>query len=252
MGIHRFARRPLSIAAIVSITLLGSSAACCAAGTSQSLADSPEWNQLAHLWQTLLDHSSNQVYNPTLFQSLATDLNATEQQFSVLSDRGALPKPLAEYLRGLFDIRYQYLAQVQYTTRSGVSSSPLEASYNAARWVIELQLSLLRKPSVTKADKELVKAAESNIAYQLAYLYHYDRLADEVDRRRAELKKKEDAGEKVDYKAFDSDAERRQNRLFEAYKSHKLSRVSIVDQAMPYILDLTRCEVSPSQTPTGP
>ncbi len=210
----------------------------------QSLSDSQEWIGLARLWQTLLDHSSNEVYNPSTFQSLAADLDKADGQFAALTDRGAIPKPIADYLKSLFHSRYQYLAEMQYTTRSNIQETPVGASRHAALWVLELQLGILRRPILAKADEELAKAAETNVAFQLTYLSDLDEFQREADQRRAELKKRQDAGEKVDLARFDEEVERRQNRLLDAYRQHALRTTPIVKQAMPYILSLTRQQTS--------
>jgi hypothetical protein len=254
MRSHRITGRAFPIALIICLLLAaGATSGMCAGPGKQALADTQEWSQLARLWQTLLDHSSNQVYNPTLFQSLAAEVNATDAELAALANRGALPKPVANYLRELFHARYQYLGEVQYTARSSVTATPVEASRHAALWVIELQLSVLRRPVQSRADEELARAAESNIAYQLTYLYNLDKFEAEVDRRRMELKKRADAGEKIDFKPFDTDVERREKRLLDAYKLRDLPGVPLVKQAMPYIVALTRQEPSPNgAAPAGP
>jgi hypothetical protein len=244
MSSHTGTGRAARVALIICCSLAIGAAWAVAAG-KQPLPDTQEWGHLTRLWQTLLDHSSNQVYNQTIFRSLAADVNATDSKLAALASRGALPKPVADYLRGLFHMRYEYLGEVQYTARSRVTTTPIEASRHAALWVIELQLSVLRRPVQSKADEDLVQAAESNTAYQLIYLYHLDTFQAEADRRRMDLKKKEDAGQKVDYKPFDSDVERRQTRLLNAHQLRDLPGVPIVKQAMPYIVALTR------QRPSG-
>jgi hypothetical protein len=222
-----------------------------AKGSKQAIADTTEWSHLARLWQTLLDHSSNRVYNPSLFRGLAGDVNAVDSEFAALADRGELPRPVADYLRHLFHMRYPYLGECQYTTRSSVSATPVEASRSAARWVVELQLSVLRAPLLSKADGELAQAAESNISYQLTYLYHLEKLDSEVEQRRAEMKKREEGGEKIDWKAFESDVDRRENLLLDAYRARKLPRAGVVNEGMPYVIALTRQEVSSVNSP-GP
>jgi hypothetical protein len=216
-------------------------AAIAAAGMSkEGLANRPEWQHLCRLWQALLDHSSGQVSNPAIFQALADDMYEAEADLGALTARGALRKPVAEYLKSLFHVRYQYLSDYCYTTRSSVRESPFEASRQAALWVVELQLSILRNPALSQADVELARAAESNLVYQLTYLYHVDKFSSEVERRRIDMKKREDAGEKIDWKGFEGDVERRQKLLLEAYEARKLPRVKVVEEAGPYLVALTR------------
>ena len=230
--------------ALGCLLLAAASPALCSARSMQALSDSPEWCQLAKLWQALLDHSSERVYSPSLFQGLAGDVNAVDSEVATLANGGALPKPVADYLGRLFHARYQYLGECHYTTQSSVNESPFEASRTAALWVVELQLSVLRRPLASKADAELADAAEANLTYQLTYLHHLDRFSSDVDERRTATKKREEAGEKVDWKAFDTDVERRQGLLLDAYRSRKLPPADIVHRAMPYIVALTRWEPS--------
>ncbi|MFB3882061.1 MAG: hypothetical protein ACE149_12410 [Armatimonadota bacterium] len=230
--------------ALVCLVLVGAGPACCSARDLRALSDSPQWNRLAGLWQALLDHSSQRIYSPSLFQGLAGDVSGVDATLSELAQGGALPRPVADYLARLFHARYQYLAQSYYTTRSSVSESPFEASRTAALWVVELQLAVLRRPAASKADAELAEAAEANLIFQLTYLRHLDEFASQVDDRRVAMKKREEAGEKVDWKAFDADVERRQGLLLEAYRNRKLPPAEIVHRSLPYILALTRLEVS--------
>lgn len=218
-----------------------------AAMSKEAIAGTPEWCHLAHLWQTLLDHSSGQVSNPTIFQGLAKDMNAVDAELAALAGRGALRKPVSDYLARLFHMRYQYLSQYHYTTRSSIRESPFEASCQAALWIVELQLSILRKPALSKADLELAQAAESNLAYQLTYLYHVEGFTSEVEQRRIDMKKREDAGEKIDWQGFDRDVERRQGLLLDSYKARRLPRVKAVNEAGPYIVALTRSAESPAR-----
>jgi hypothetical protein len=232
--------------------LLLTAAPVAAGAGKEALAGTPEWKHLAHLWQTLLDHSSGQVSNPTIFQGLAKDMNAVDAELAALAARGALRKPVSDYLARVFHMRYQYLSEYHYTARSSVRESPFEASRQAAHWVVELQLSVLRRPALSKADLELAQAAESNLAYQLSYLYHLDKFTSEVEQRRIDMKKREDAGEKIDWQAFDRDVERRQNLLLDAYKARKLPRVGVVNEAGPHIVALTRFAESPAAASPGP
>jgi hypothetical protein len=105
---------------------------------------------------------------------------------------------------------------------------------------------VLRKPALSKADLELAQAAESNLAYQLTYLYHVDEFASQVEQRRIDMKKREDAGEKIDWQGFDRDVERRQGLLLDAYKKRKLPRAKVVHESGPYIVALTRLAGSPA------
>jgi hypothetical protein len=220
-----------------------------AAITREAVADSPEWKHLSHLWQVLLDHSSGQVSNPAIFQELAKDMYAAEADLDALTARGALRKSASDYLRSLFHLRYQYLSEYYYTARSSVRESPFEASRQAALWVVELQLSVLRKPALSQADLDLARAAESNLAYQLTYLYHVDKFNSEVEQRRVDMKKREDAGGKIDWQAFDRDVERRQKLLLEAYQARRLPRVKVVNEAGPYLVALTRSAERPGAPP---
>lgn len=232
-------RSQLSRAVLLACLLLTANAAI-AGRSKEAFSDSPEWRRLSHVWQALLDHSCEQVHNPAIFQALAAGMYEVERDLRALTGRGELGRGLSDYLGSLFHTRYQYLSDYRYTTRSSVQQSPFEASRQAALWVVELQLSVLRRAALSKADLELAQAAESNLAYQLTYLYHMDRLASQVEGCRIDMRKREEAGEEIDWQAFDRDVERRQGLLLEAYKARKLPVVRVVSEASPYIIALTR------------
>ena len=229
-----------------------------AASASRGLAARPpqppgateEWPRLAHLWQVMLDHSSNVIANAGLCRELAKDVDTADTDLTTLAQRGELNKGIAENLRKLIHMRYRYLTECHYTQRSVVKVSAAEASVTAAQWVIEMQLALLRHLPTTKAEGELAAAATSNLAYQLAFLYHAYQFEEEADRRRLKLREQEKAGEKVDWDAFDVDYQKRRNRLVEAHRRRDLPRVRAVDELVPYIVSLTRLE-SPSQSAAG-
>ena len=209
-----------------------------------------EWQRLVHLWQAMLDHSSDVVSSVALCRELAKDVDTADADLTALAQRGALSKSVAESLRTLVHMRYRYLTECHYTRRAVIRVSAAEASVTAAQWVVEMQLAILRRPPVSEAEEGLAAAAESNLTSQLTFLYHAFAFEEEADRRRLKLREREKAGEKVDWEAFDTECQKRRNRLLEAHGRRDLSRVRAVGEVIPYVVSLTRQE-PPSQSAAG-
>ncbi len=258
MRLRRVSYTPARIGALRFIAAAGCLLLALATGASQGLAarqpqppvTTDEWPRLAHLWQVMLDHSSNIITNAGLCRELAKEVDIADTDLTTLVQRDELSKSIAEDLRKLIHMRYRYLTEYHYTKRSVFKVSEAEASVTAAQWVIEMQLSLLRRPPKTKADEELAAAAISNLTYQLTFLYHAFQFEEEADRRRLKLREKEKSGEKVDWDAFDVDYQKRRNSLVAAHRRHDLPRARAVEELIPYIVSLTRLE-SISQNAAG-
>ncbi len=217
-----------------------------------SFLETGEGRRLVALWHTMLDHSCDAVYNPTRFRELAPDLEAAGSDLAALAQRGALSKANAEQLRNLFHMRYQYIGECHYSTRSSIRVSGAEASRAAAQWVVELQLSLLQRSPTSKAERELAEAAKENIAYQLAFVHHLDEFEAESDRRRMKLRDRQEAGAEADLEAFEAEYHRKRNLLLEAYRQRRLPRVRAVDEVIPYVVALTRAKPLPHAAARGP
>ncbi|MCJ7751587.1 MAG: hypothetical protein MUQ65_10920 [Armatimonadetes bacterium] len=216
-----------------------------AADARTSFVDTQEGRRLVVLWHAMLDHSSDAVYSPELFRELAAKLEAADADFVALAQRGVLSRSRGEQLRALFHTRYRYIQSCHYSNRSTIRVSGAEASRTTAQWVIELQLSVLRRAPTSKAERELAEAAIKNLSYELTFLHHLDAFEAESDRRRVALMDKEAAGGKVDLEAFEREYQYRRSRLLEAYRQKKLSKVRAVEEMLPYVVALTRARPLP-------
>ena len=210
-----------------------------------SFVETQEGRRLVALWQAMLDHSSDAVYSPELFRELAADLAAADADFAALAERGMLSRSRGEQLRALFHARYRYIQGCHYGNRSTIRVSGVEAGRTTAQWVIELQLSVLRRAPTSKADRELAEAAIKNLAYELTFLHRLDAFEAESDRRRVTLMDKEAAGGKVDLEAFEKEYQYRRSLLLETYRQKKLSKVRAVEEMLPYVVALTRARPLP-------
>ncbi len=206
-----------------------------------ALEKAPEWQQLAALWQAMLDHSSNVIYSPERFQELAKDMDAVETQAAALVKRGLLPAGAAPDLTRLFHDRYEYLRTRHYTTDSHVGLTAGEAAAVTSQWIIELQLAGARQVNPDpREDRAALSRAEASIVYELGFLTAYQKLESEAQTRRKELLDEQAAGKEVDLKALDNDCERRRNLLLEAYRGRSLRAPRSVRSLMPYLTSLTR------------
>jgi hypothetical protein len=216
----------------------------------ETFIESEEGGRLASFWQTMTDHSSGAVYAPDQFQTMAGGLDEVDKDLKALRQRGAIPAGAAEQLRAVFHARYGYIRESQYSARSAIHASGAEAARSAARWVIEFQLDVLRKPSTCKAEETLHQMALSNVGYQLTFLSHLDAFEAEADRRRMALRERQDHGETVDMAAFEAECEMKRIALLDAYRDKKLPKAKSVEQVLPYVLALARAKPAP-QTIAG-
>jgi hypothetical protein len=218
------------------------------------LSDAPEWPRLVTLWHAMLDHSSNLIYSRARFDDLVKDLDQADADLSALAQRRLLSDQLARDLRRLFHARYQYIQGHHYTTQRRIEITETQSARGAADWVVELQLALLRTtyPDPDR-NRRLISAAESNLSYELTFLYHLDKFEAEADRRRANLKTSEDEGKTVDWQAFDTDCARRYRLLLEAYRARRIPSAPAVRDLLPYACALTQSRPPPpAATPDLP
>jgi hypothetical protein len=216
------------------------------AGDLGPLADAPEWQRLVTLWHALLDHSSDLIYNRPRFDELVKDLDQADADLTALAQRNLLPRRVADDLRRFLHDRYAYIRGHTYTTLSYVQMTTVESARSAASWIVELQLCVLRTAYLDPdAKRDLIAAAETNLAYELTFLYHLDRFEAEGARRRLALKTKEDQGGAVDWPAFDADYQRRCNLLLEDYRTRRLPRARPVGDLLPFVGALTRSRPLP-------
>ncbi|UCC68464.1 MAG: hypothetical protein JSV79_00575 [Armatimonadota bacterium] len=232
--------------------------ACCLVGISLSasnstaardlgpLMDAPEWPRLVTLWHAMLDHSSDLIYSRARFDELVEDLDQADADISALAQRHLLSDQPARDLRRLFHARYRYISEHHYTTQRRIEITETESARGAAEWVVELQLALLRTtyPDPDR-NRKLISAAESNLSYQLTFLYHLDKFEAEADRRRANLKAREDEGKTVDWQAFDTDCARRYRLLLDAYRARRIPSAPAVRELLRYICALTQSRPPP-------
>ncbi len=246
----------LTIACCLLAPVIGLSSSA-AARDLGPLPDTPEWQRLVTLWHAMIDHSSNLVYSPARFDELVEDLDRADADLSALAERHLLSDQLAGDLRHLFHARYRYIKDHHYTTQTHLQINEADRARGAADWIAELQLSVLRTACADPDhNQRLISAAESNLCYELTFLHHLDKFEAEADRRRANLKAREEEGETVDWQAFDTDCARRYRLLLEAYRARRIPRASSVRDLLPYIYALTRSRPPPAVTsepgPPGP
>jgi hypothetical protein len=208
--------------------------------TLARLDPTTQWRHLVVLWQAMLDHADRTVYNPEAFRALSADLQAGSKDLAALAKAGLLSAEIAGDLDSLFQDRYAYLASQHYTAERNISLGPEEAATSAARWVVEMELSLLRRSAQEpETDPKLAEAAASNLTFELTFLYHCRRFEEEAQRRRRDLQTQQASGKQVDWPSFDGDYQRRLQSLLEAYRRRSLSPAKPVQRMMPYVLALT-------------
>jgi hypothetical protein len=244
----RAARPRRYLAALVTCCFWGLLAAAAVghASGARSLAGSEQWGRLVALWHTMLDHSSETIYSRVRFQELVKDMDVMDSDLSELAKLGLLREGVAADLRRLFHARYEYILTRHYTTESHLRTTEEEAAAATARWVIELQLAGLRAvPAGGKESRGMIAGAESSIAYELSFLYQYDKLEASMSKRRQELEAKKAPGQELDMQPFENDCIRRRLLLLDAYGAHRIRVAAPVKALMPYVVSLTRARPSP-------
>jgi hypothetical protein len=199
----------------------------------------------------MIDHSSNIIYSPEHFAKLADDLDQAGDDLEALAGRGLINPEAVAHLRALLDLRYGYIRTWHYTERSMIEMSGIESTSTTARYIVELQLCVLRRPLISKMDRELASVARGNLARQLLFLAHLEAFEEEADRRRRALKEREDAGEDVDWKRFDGEYVWRRKALTDAYEDRELPAMRWVSDMMPYVFALTEAKPSPQPIEGG-
>ncbi len=213
------------------------------------LQATPEWERLTRLWQKLLNYSQELLSRADEFAAMEKDVTTSEADLLSLAratpDRPALiQEEVARELAAVTRGRYQYINTSQYATTGEVRIDALDAAVGASQWMVELQLSVLRRHSphtpTAETDPKLAQAAKSNLEFEFTFLHHYRQFQAEVLRRRSTLTETEQQGGKVDWKAFDSDCEQKRGALLRAYQRKDLPAVRSVRAIMPYIVALTQ------------
>jgi len=201
-----------------------------------ALETTAEWVRVARLWQDLMDQAE-----------LAERLEAAEADLEALTKRTAarralLSHELAAEIRALLRERFRYLRERSTPTPGGVRLNELEAAVESSQWVVEMQLSVLRKagPWGARPDEKLAEAARGNLEYELTFLHHHRVFQAGLLGRLAEISKQEQEGKTVDRTAFEAECERKRRALVDAYRKRKLPRVRVVRAVIPYVLALTQ------------
>jgi len=244
--------RPLLLATLIACCVLISAASSLAPSEKPRLEVAPEWQRLAELWQTMVDHSSDRVYNPPAFRELARSFDSVDGDTAALVKRGLLPSAVALDLTHLFHSRYQYISERHYTTESQITLTATEAAAATAHWIIELQLAALRRAGAgPDVERKAMAQSQSPILYELSFLEECEKFQDEAERRRRGLADKQAAGENVDFKPFENERHRRTLLLLDAYQSKRIPISKSARALMPYIQSLTTLPVT-SMQPSSP
>ena len=221
--------------------LLFSVANVALASSQPPLEGTPEWGRLGELWNVLTDHSSGAVYSSERFQELAPGLDRADADLTGLIGQKRLPAEAGEALRGLFHARYRYISEYCYLARPRSERTGYDAAQSASRWVVELQLSLLRDQlRAPTPDAKSVRGAEANLAAELMFLRECTSLSDSLTRSRKALTAKEEQHEKVDWQAFERERLRRETSLLELYRTRRLRPDRAMRRLAPYLVSLIR------------
>lgn len=212
-----------------------------AAADVDAAREAPEWSVLVTLWHTMLDHSSDAIYNPALFDELAGDIDDADDGLTALYQRRLVPEEVANTLRRLLHSRYEYINERHYTHQARVSHAAFQAAVTTAHWLVERELDLLRRAYADLSlDRDAISASESHLAFQLTFIHHAEALEAGVRQRRLELSIQQEAGQAVDWRAFENDRQRRRQLLLDAYCVRRLRTARPVQAVMPYLFALTR------------
>jgi hypothetical protein len=235
-----FLRHLALVSLLVLLAFSGRAALAARAGASAALQAAPEWGRLARLWQTMIDHSSDAIYDPAGFRGLSKSLDALDADLAALVKRGLLPADVPPELTGLFRSRFEYISDRHYTSASQVTLSATESAVATSHWIIELQLAMMRSAgSASDVERKAIAQSESPIVYEISFLDEYERFVGETEKRRRALADRQAAGENVDFKPFENERQRRENLLLAAYHARRVPISKSARALMPYIQSLT-------------
>jgi hypothetical protein len=240
LGWHAPLRRRAPLWCALALLLL-SLPAC--AGEAPAMQNTVEWGRLVSFWHLMLDHSSGAVYSPERFHEAAPKLDTAESDITSLVVKKLLPQDTGEALRGVFRDRYQYLEERCYPSTGHVSQSSTEAVTSASHWVVEMQLTLLRRQSrAGKSDRKLRDAIQANLTTELAFQQAAAKLKRQETQEREALSKKEAEKERVDWSQFDARCAQRGQSLLVAYGKRQPPRDRIVPRLVGLLVDLTEAQ----------
>jgi len=240
LGWYAHLRRRAPLWGALALVLL-SLPAC--AGEAPAMQNTVEWGRLVSFWHLMLDHSSGAVYSPERFREAAPKLNAAESDITSLVVKKLLPQDLGEPLRRVFRERCEYLQERCYPPTGHVSQSSTEAVISASHWVVEMQLTLLRRQSrAGKSDRKLLDALQANLTTELAFQQSATDLTRQDTQEREALTKKEAEKEKIDWSQFDTRCAQRWQSLLVAYGKRHPPRDRTVPRLVSLLLGLTEAQ----------
>lgn len=244
--LSRHTPRPAQVLLCCALSLLVGQGLASAKRTPP-LETLPEWVHLSVVWNTLTDHSSGLMFSEQRLHELVPEIDRAEADLAALVAQNALPADTAAVLRTVLQERYHYVEQHCYGPSQRIELTRLEGVEAASRWMVEMQLDLLRQPStagsltaaVPRSDRKLQQAIQTSLTNELSFLWQCRSARDDLARQRKELADEEAQGRKVDRSRPDVAWVHRQQALVETYQQHRVRADRAIERLVPYLLRLT-------------
>ncbi len=233
-------RRQWGLFALLGVMVLCASPALAKAKAKEDYRNTREWVRLGRVWHALLDHSSGAVYSPERFRELAAEVEQSEAGIHSLDARGLLPHEVAVGLRWVLRLRYDYLKERGYNTPREGRFDTMESAEAGSLWTIEMQLSLLRpQPQAAPLEAKLQAAVRTNLVTELTFQRGLEQVRQELAQREQAIPK-EEAENGAARAKLAQESLQREGALLEARSRRRLTRDRMVENLMPYLLDLTQ------------
>lgn len=249
-----FRRLPRPAQVLLCCTLLLTLSGLASARRAPAVESIPEWVRLSVVWNTLTDHSAGLLFSEERLHELVPDIDRARADLDALVAQRALPADTAAVLLTVLQERYRYVEEHCYGSSSRQELTRLAGSEAASRWVVEMQLDLLRRPVASGAptaavqpDRKLQRAVQASLTNELSFLWQCRAARGDLLRRQQELDGREARGEEVDRTRVDLEWTRRQQALVEAYQQHRVRVDHAIRRLVPYLIRLALTPPPPPQ-----
>ena len=241
----------LLVCAIIIGILLSIVAPVAAAGDKKlPLNETPDWLLLSQLWRRMSAHWAGKTADRIDFKDLGHEIDSSLYSLTRLENAGYFTPAMKLTLEELFKARYKFIDDSRYHPTAMISVMDLDNQTFTARTNIEMRLAWILWPEeIPNLEAgEVREKARKDLLRELEFLSRAAALRAQIEARRAEAKKKEADGEKVNWDQFTLESLRRTRELSDAYLAKKLKPSKETLQLQRHVLSLTEDPLPPHIT----
>jgi hypothetical protein len=237
----------LLVCAIITAILLSIVAPVAAGDKKAALNDTPDWLQLSQLWRRMSAHWAGKTADRIAFKDLGHEIDASLYSLTRLENAGYFTRAMKLTLEELFKTRYKFIDDSRYHPTAEISVTNLDNHSFTARTNIEMRLAWLLWPEEIPNLQvgEVREKARKDLLRELEFLSRAAALRAQIEAHRAEAKKKEADGEKVNWDQFTLESLWRTRELIDGYLAKKLKPGKETLQLQRHVLSLTEDPLPP-------